>query len=400
MNNMPAFPSRVDENTKEAELLIIETVARIQLSPTQVQQAEQNYHALADYIDGEGSPLEDRVETVHASGSFAIGAPIVGKLAETQHDVDAVLELVGFQDAGKSRYTGMVERNSRCVTVTYKDGRTVDLMPVHHITDKTDFRKKLFHYKEASAGKAEERYRKKVAPRGFKDWYLTEEEALHGAPLILNEQYMQASSRAFAKRQILMEKADTEKFPEQKSLPEKTARTLAVQLLKRHKDIQYMRLSGRKPPSVLIATLAMQSSRYIEPLLIDELINVASYLSHVFTANVRTGTILNVSNPWWNEDVISDRWNSVSDQNQYLTELNDLIIDLNTLKIEPRLSERKKILERNFGENVTVSVLKALEERRSLDRTRGATKISRTGGILVAKPSIAHAAEKKTQFGG
>lgn len=258
----------------------------------------------------------------------------------------------------------------------------------------------MFHYKEASAGNAEERYRKKVAPRGFKDWYLTEEEALHGAPLILNEQYMQASSRAFAKRQILMEKADTEKFPEQKSLPEKTARTLAVQLLKRHKDIQYMRLNGRKPPSVLIATLAMQSSRYMEPLLIDELINVASYLSHVFTANVRTGTILNVSNPWWNEDVISDRWNSVSDQNQYLTELNDLIIDLNALKIEPRLSERKKILERNFGENVTVSVLKALEERRSLNRTRGATKISRTGGILVAKPSIAHAAEKKTQFGG
>lgn len=163
MSNLPAFPSRIDENTKEAELLIIETVARLQLSPTQVQQAEQNYHALADYIDGEGSPLEDRVETVHASGSFAIGAPIVGKLAETQHDVDAVLELVGFQDAdpqyvleltenallrpnrtGESRYTGMVERNSRCVTVTYKDGRTVDLMPVHHITDKLISEKSCF----------------------------------------------------------------------------------------------------------------------------------------------------------------------------------------------------------------------------------------------------------------
>ncbi len=419
MTNTPQFPWRVEENTKEAELLIIEVAARLQLSPTQVQQAEQNYHALADYIDAPKSPLEDHIETVHASGSFAIGAPIMGKSQETQHDVDAVLELIGFKDAdsesilklveeallrpdsnGKSRYEGMIERNSRCVTVTYHDGRTVDLMPVHHITDKNSYKKKLFHFKEARSYKPEESYRKNVAPRGFKKWYLDQEKCLSGPPLVLQKHFIETRESAFEKRHILLEKAETEEFPEQKSLPEKTARTLAIQLLKRNRDIQYERLSGRKPPSVLLATLGMQSSGSMQPLLIDELINVAKHIRNTLTANVRAGSKLHVTNPWWHQDVISDRWNSTEDQNLYLDQLTGLINDMEALKVEPRLSERKRILVRNFGENVTVSVLKSLEEQRSQQRKQGATRVTSTGSIVATTPSLVRAETKKTPFGG
>lgn len=419
MSDLLRFPLRVDDKIKEAELLVIEVAARIQLSPTQVQQAEQNYTALSDYIDGEGSPLEDCVQTVHASGSFAIGAPIVGKLKETQHDVDAVLELIGFKNDtpkyvlklteeallrpdkdGKTRYQGMVTRNSRCVTVTYKDGRTVDLMPVHHVTDHSDIRKNLFHYKEARGTKPEESYKKPVAPRGFKDWYLKEEETLTGQPLVLQERYQTTTASVFAKRQVLLAKADTEDFPEQKSLPEKTARTLAIQLLKRNRDIKYMGLSGRKPPSVLIATLGMHSSRNMHSLLVDELINVANYLISQFERNVRLGLELHVTNPSWNQDIISDRWKSVSDQRVYLQQLKELVADMIVLKSENQLGERKRILQRNFGETVSNSALGALEKQRSQNRITGATKVTRTGAIALAGASSSRAKAKKTPYGG
>ena len=110
MTDTGTFPRSVSETARDAERLIIDVAARIQLSPSQVKQAEDNYNALAEYIDSPGSPLQDKIDKVHASGSFAIEAPIVGKIRDTQHDVDAVLELVGFKDADPEQILKMVER--------------------------------------------------------------------------------------------------------------------------------------------------------------------------------------------------------------------------------------------------------------------------------------------------
>ena len=82
MNYLPDFDNRLTDEEREAELMIIEIAARIQLSPTQVKTAEQNYEALADYIDAPGSQLEDSIRNVHPSGSFSIQAPIVGQFKD------------------------------------------------------------------------------------------------------------------------------------------------------------------------------------------------------------------------------------------------------------------------------------------------------------------------------
>ncbi|MBB39096.1 MAG: hypothetical protein CMF01_03330 [Hyphomonas sp.] len=207
-------------------------------------------------------------------------------------------------------------------------------------------------------------------------------------------------SKVFDGRRTLLDKADTEEFPDQKALPEKSARTLVVQLLKRHRDIRYMKLQGRKPPSVLIATLAMQSSGNVQPMLIDELIAVAEALIAALRSNLNVNGKLVVENPFWKEDLISDRWNGPDDVAQYQNSLVQLVSDMQKLKLEQRLSERKDILRRNFGEDVSVRVLKSLEEHRSNQRILGATAVNSTGGIIAAAASQVRAETKKTHYGG
>jgi hypothetical protein len=71
-----------------------------------------------------------------------------------------------------SRYHGMVTQNSRCVTVKYDDGTTIDLMPVARIAGQPERAGHLFHFKKETGETAHKLYGDRVrlfARRGF-DW--------------------------------------------------------------------------------------------------------------------------------------------------------------------------------------------------------------------------------------
>lgn len=57
----------------------------------------------------------------------------------------------------------LIEKNSRCVTVTYPDGVTVDLMPVVRIDGTPEPVATLLHYKPDTG----ERYHKEINPKGL-----------------------------------------------------------------------------------------------------------------------------------------------------------------------------------------------------------------------------------------
>ena len=57
-----------------------------------------------------------------------------------------------------SRYHGMVTQNSRCVTVKYDDGTTIDLMPVARIAGQPERAGHLFHFKKETGETAHKLY--------------------------------------------------------------------------------------------------------------------------------------------------------------------------------------------------------------------------------------------------
>jgi hypothetical protein len=160
----------------EADALLIYVADRIQLSRTQHETADRNFRALCRHVDREGSPLHGKVLECYPGGSFATGTAIVSKVKANQHDVDVVIELDVDPNAPPkevlrllfeaingeegSRYHGKVTLNSRCVTVEYEDGTTVDLMPVARFAGGPLRAGYLFNHKKETG----ESYHKPVNP--------------------------------------------------------------------------------------------------------------------------------------------------------------------------------------------------------------------------------------------
>lgn len=340
------------------EAALMDLARAIQLTPTMHREATDRYVALADYVDRPGSPLEGRVTEVYPSGSFAIHAATRSDVKREQHDVDAVLELLVELDADPevvlddlykaiigdpgSRYRQLkVERNSRCITIHYADGVTVDLMPVVRLPNTPERVANLFHH-NADKG---EKYPKEVNPKGF---------ALHFNEAVeVNEEFARrfdtrrflVEGATYAERlvrdlneseQVLAEKAETQPMPDYLPLDQKSPRVVALQILKRLRDKRYRMRDDhhgrRKPPSVVLAALALNAVS-AAPTLTDEVIAVATAVRNAIIDAERAGRTLDVRNPAHHPDVFTDRWpEDRSDQQLWAADLRDLVTGLENLR--------------------------------------------------------------------
>jgi hypothetical protein len=386
----------------EAEILLMDVADKIQLTPTQHGEAERNYHSLADWVDGPGSVLQGKVLDVYPSGSFAIGAPILGKIKSQQHDLDAVIPLALSPTADPktvlelleqaikreegTRYHDKTRRNSRCVTVTYGDGRSVDLMPVVRLPGTPEKVSTLFHWK-ADTG---ESYHKQVNPKGFADYFLARVRVS-----VLFE-------KAYARRRLVT-KADAKPLPALVPLDQKAPRIVALQLIKRKRDVAYRRaeFNGvRKPPSVVLAAMALDAV-VASDYLVDEVIAVATTIRDAIRAESAFGRVLQVANPAWTPDIFTDRWpETVAVQEMFARELDGLIKDMQRLAREYLTAyERIEILKRHFGETAANHAVDRLGEIYEAQRGQGRTRVGASGAVSIL-PAGAEALTKRTPFGG
>lgn len=388
-----------------AEELLIDVAGRIQLSRTKHDQAVTHYEALCAHVDREGSPLEDRVVTCYPSGSFGIGAVVASRVKTDQHDVDVVLELDlpidtspavvldllhrAIKGEPGSAYYDKVRQNSRCVTVHYEDGVSVDLMPI--VRDQSGVEKAgvLFHSKDGTS------FVKPVNPYGFKTYY--------NNTVKLDPSF----ARTFRDRVVLVEKALVEPMEQPVRLEEKSPRTVAVQLLKRFRDVRFRvdaRKDLRKPPSVVLAALALEKPAAL-PSVLAELISVAEHIRLRLVAAHEAGELIEVRNPAYHPDVFSDRWPANGwDQRLFAGDLEHLVKGLNDLAsgaFSPGTA--KAILKDLFGETAADFAVGVYMEQRTADAQRGQQKFGITGALLtgsVAATSSRAGVRSSTDFGG
>jgi Second Messenger Oligonucleotide or Dinucleotide Synthetase domain len=405
-----SYPGPRPQLTEEDGLLM-DVARRIQLSKTKHEKAVQNFNALCQYVDRDGSPLHSKVIECYPSGSFATGTAIASRVAKNQHDIDVVIELIipsntppkaaldTLNGEPGSRYHGKVTQNSRCVTVIYNDETTVDLMPVARIPG-PDRAAHLFHYKEQNG----ESYHKVVNPWGFADYF---------DRLVA---YDPAFAELFKCRRLLVEsqdllKAETQPMPDHEPIEEKSPRTLALQLIKRNRDIVWRRGRVgrmRKPPSVALAAIALDAGP-VEPRLIDEVISVATAIrTKLVDSSSKRGTAV-VVNPADPRDEFTDRWpEDIRAQNQYDADLRHLIAQLRRLRNDSlSLADKREILKDLFGETAAQYAIESHLDSRRVEMEAGRLKVGPTGKIAsgVAAPFVAgspreSAAKTGTREGG
>lgn len=393
-----------------ADAMLMDVARRVQLSPTKHDEAQQHFEALCSYVDREGSPLQDKVIACYPGGSFATGTAIASSVSKDQHDVDVVMELDvpassdpetilnllfdAINGQPGSRYHGRVTRNSRCVTVEYDDGVRVDLMPISRLTAAPEKAGHLFHFKRQPL----ESYHKPVNPWGFAD-HFNSQTAYDPVFAAIFESRSMADGRTVAK-------ADVDPLPERVPLSEKAARVVALQLIKRNRDVRFRNRSQRKPPSVVLAAMALEVGPSGAGLL-EEIISISAHIAQRLEERSGDNLCIDVRNPAYVPDVFTDRWpQNLADQNEYIRDLQYLIRQLARLRTENvSLTETNTILDDLFGETAAKYAISEHMERSRRSMHKGTMQFGPTGRVHAGVTAAAIAtnctpARASTNMGG
>ena len=260
----------------------------IQLDDTRRERALRSYGALTDLL--EQSIGEEKLET-YAQGSFRIGTTVRPLTAE-EYDLDFVVEFVERKSnysvlqtleqvysalASSKVYENKLELKSRCVRVTYENEFHVDVLPA--IPDASRARPALL------VPDRDQQSWTPSSPKGYAEWF----ESIAKEPMI---------------REMLEKALVAEPIPPDPDLPYKAPLKIAVQLLKRRRDVM-LSDSDWKPSSILLTTLlGREYSDNLSPFksLQKAMSGLVSQLSFLDASAFR------VTNPTNEQEDFTDKW--------------------------------------------------------------------------------------------
>jgi hypothetical protein len=385
------------------EILLAETAIRIELPPSLHGLAVDRYETIRKYIERDGSPLAGRVRIFYPQGSMAIRATIRSRRREEGFDIDIVAELIlpltmapaavldllfaAISGEKGSRYYGKVERNTRCVTVHYEDGMYLDITPSVLVDEYDPRRSVIFHAKSEEPATSHRRL--EMNSYGFVVWFNGR------TPIDLS------FVEAYAKKAYAFDsmRADAEFHPVPAHSSEdggKSATVVAMQLLKRNRNIKHIRRPGRMPPSVMIASFAGETAVPGNSIS-GALDAMTEHMLNVLSAAQSQGRLVDVRNPRCPTDRFTDRWpENLAAQSIYIEDLKLFRRQLAAvMSDELPLDEKRKLLGLMFGEGPAQAVVEDFAKRIGDSVRQGARRIASTGRVVpaaVASPTIARPA--------
>lgn len=406
--NQP-FLLRSNALASEADILLADVLAGVQLPPSQYEVAEERYHTLGSWVERDGSPLKGLVRRVYGQGGAAQGSSVASRATNDEFDIDAMIELDPMVDRGPayvldllyhsirgergSRYYDATTRCTRCVQVQYADKMHVDLTPAVLQLGAPERQSTIFHHR------AEEPHnpgrRVTANPFGFTEWF---KQQTPPEPLFV----LAVDSIA-----VMAKRAEIEPLPAQVG-PHGMSRALAsLQLIKRFRNLRYDQRDGRCPPSVLLAKL-VANYRAANVTFAAALLEHAIALRDTFDRHVTRGTRIHETNPQCEADVLTDRWPSEAyDQSIWLGDLNHLVRRLYRYVHEQvSLRERQEILAELFGERAAGNAVRAFADRMGRTKELGQSRYqSGTGKLILpamaaASSTHARAVPQTSYFGG
>ena len=396
------------------DILLADIAIRIQLTATDYETAIDHYNAINEWIDRPDSPLHGIVELFYAQGSFAIGATIARHSTDDEFDLDAMAQLglpvnvdperplsllmAAIRGEKGSRYHGMTDRKTRCVTVNYATMH-LDTTPTVRLRAREERTGLIFHSKPEDP--AESKLSLYANPHGFGEWFkqMTPPDEAFGL-------FFEKRSLDFARARVLA-KADADKVPEQLPAYRKSRAVIALQLIKRWRNLAYDRRHPelRRPPSILVAKYVADNAKRTQGLA-DELTHQVNAMLAIVEAADRAGRAVFERNPACPEDILTDRWPaSIADQRVFLGELRAFAAKLARLNQGAPLPEMRKILEDLFGERPARAAIDRYIEQHEADRRAGqGVHVPRTGAIPalgagVAAPAVMRATPRNTFYG-
>ena len=357
----------------EIGYLLNEIAQSLDISDTLFEDAERKYRAVGSWLSEGDSQLAKFTPEIYPQGSFLLGTVIKPLSDEDEYDIDLVFRLLILKDQISQKelknlvgdrlkasevYKHMLdEEGKRCWTIKYAESAQfhMDILPAIpdelyssilqkegipvnfastsiNITDKT-----LENYSSISTNWP------RSNPKGFAAWF-------QSRMLI---QYSELYKRVYGEAY----KAEIEKVPNYRI---KTPLQRCIQLLKRHRDINFMNDQDNKPASILITTLAANSYEN-EADIIDAMVNIIDRMPSFL---VKRNGVAWVPNPIDPTENFADRWvDNPNRERNFMYWLQKVKSDFNRILTCYDSDSARKILTPIFGERVSNSSIAKLEEK-------------------------------------
>ena len=378
--------------TGPVDQLLADVAIRIQLSRTNYNKAVGRYKAVSEWIERDGSPLKDGVELFYPQGSMAIDATIASKLRTDEFDIDVVAQLKlpsyvlpkvaldllfdSIRGSQGSRYYSITKRRTRCVTVNYSDNMHLDVTPAVLRPGYPERESFIFHQRPETP--ADPGFSLIANPYGFAEWFKRKTPQDLDFASVFEARALEHELQTIAKM------ADSEPVAPQEQPFRKSRSVIALQLLKRWRNVQYDTRNGRRPPSIILAKLVADASGQSTSLS-EELLKQAGHMLTVFRTHQNLGRLVDIVNPVCEHDVLTDRWpESLASQRVFVQDLEALVTMLERLVAENPLHEMKRIMMHLFGEAPTTDVFGDYVRRFGHDIAGGrSAHHAGTGGLVV-----------------
>ena len=358
--------------------LFREAAESLDLTPMQHTEAAKSYTSVGEWLDAPDSPLHRYHPLVCPQGSFALGTA-TKPLGRDDFDLDAtcVLEvpadvspaelkrLIGERLRAHAVYRDMLEEKSRCWRLNYARDFHLDVIPAKPRFPRSDLTpiyitdKELRHWLESD-------------PKGFIAWFKARKTI---------------ALAVFANRSP---QANVEPAPEQEDASEKSPLQIAIQVLKRHRDITFQ---GRDdaPISIIITTLAghaYQQERSVVATLRSLLERMPLFIDH-------SRGYPCVANPTNEAENFADRWRIYPEREEAFYEWNAKAReDLDSISRATGLANVRTALTRFLGTKRADIVLNRMADRTNKERGSGLKVDTRTGlvgatcGIVVPRANF------------
>lgn len=377
------------------DAILASIAVNIQLPPGLHAQATERYEAVRRYIEREGSPLHNRINRFYPQGSMAIDATISIRGTDDEYDLDIVAEtndasftepdrVMDLFEQALEDYpvSQMIERQTRCVTIRYADRMHLDITPSLRQLLGPDRQSHIVHAKKEEPPALH--YLVPMNAWAFARWYETRTP--------IERTFADAFNRRLFETYGYDIRADAEvdNVPDQVPLIVKNTATVALQLLKRFRNVTYADYQGRIPPSVMMSFFAGQVARpgiRLADMVILQARAIAMAIRHASAH----GEKLRVTNPMYEHDDFTDRWpKSIAQQDEFAARLTMLAKGLEAIRRGNfDLESVQDWLREQFGERVVSRSFRQFNERTGRAVQQGGQSYTYRVGIYVpSAPAI------------
>lgn len=352
----------------DLDYLLAQVAEAVQLTNDQYNRATGHYEAVGDWLAAPGGPLAAFAPTIYPQGSMRLGTTVKPR-GEVEYDLDFVCEVRGgawtamkLYDAVHDRlhahetYRAKLKKKKRCLCLEYAGDFHMDIIPAIADPSRGGTCIKIPDTALASWTPSN--------PRGYADWF---------------------KQRSTVLVERLVKAAATEPLPIQSDASEKLPLALAVQLMKRARDVAFNGADDA-PRSIILTTL---SGNYYSggTCVVSAIIEVARAIQRLVRAAAPGPiSVVNPSNPDedFTDGITGERQRALG---SFASMLEARVVELTQLRGERLRLALEKLFDGGPGAKVH-PVAAAFQKYAELQKSRrdAGTLTSSAKGLGVVAP--------------